>query len=201
MENSIIVENADKANANIESVSNQPPAKYTSAHVANYILKTFFKENIEITPIKLQKLLYICYGWNLAFSNKKLFDEPIQAWKWGPVVPSIYYYYRKMKEVPNNYYVGVFDEEKFDYSSLEMVPIIPEDDEETTDVLKLVLSNYKNKSAFDLVSITHEKESPWDKVYNKDNIPESGKNLPLNDSDIKNRSMKKILDLYPIAQQ
>jgi uncharacterized phage-associated protein len=65
----------------------------------------------------------------------------------------------------------------------------------------LVLSNYKNKSAFDLVSITHEKESPWDKVYNKDNIPESGKNLPLNDSDIKNRSMKKILDLYPIAQQ
>ena len=47
------------------------------------------------TTMKLQKLLYYCQGWHLAWEGVPLFEEPIEAWANGPVVPSIYKRHRK----------------------------------------------------------------------------------------------------------
>jgi uncharacterized phage-associated protein len=35
---------------------------------------------------KLQKLLYYCQGWHLAWTGRPLFSERIEAWDMGPVV-------------------------------------------------------------------------------------------------------------------
>ncbi len=40
--------------------------------------------------MKLHKLLYYAAGWHLGFTGEPLFDEDIEAWQYGPVVPSIY---------------------------------------------------------------------------------------------------------------
>ena len=78
-------------------------ARYTAAHIANYILRYFHVNKKEITHLKLQKLLYIAYGWNLVLNKEhpRLFDESIQAWKLGPVIPSVYYYYKNKKLLPH----------------------------------------------------------------------------------------------------
>ena len=46
-------------------------------------------EEFDVTPLKLQKLLYYCQGYALAFTGKPLFLEPIEAWRFGPVVNNI----------------------------------------------------------------------------------------------------------------
>lgn len=167
-------------------------AKYTIAHVANYILQYFFVYKKEITPLKLQKLLYIAYGWNLVLNkeNPRLFDEPIVAWKYGPVVPSIYYYFRDKTDdknrIEDNMYVASFDEENgnIDYN----VAIIPDSDIETRRIINAVLDRYGEQTGEDLVNKLHEKGSPWDKVYNKNGVEGSGKNSVLNDYEIAERS-------------
>ena len=55
--------------------------------VAQYILE---KLNTEITTIKLQKFVYYCQAWSLVWTETPLFEEEIQAWANGPVVPALY---------------------------------------------------------------------------------------------------------------
>ena len=57
----------------------------------NYIIKILNKKVVtDLTNLKLQKLLYCAYGVHLALFSEKLFNDQIQAWKLGPVVPIIY---------------------------------------------------------------------------------------------------------------
>ena len=46
------------------------------------------------TTMKLQKLLYYCQGWHLAWDGVLLFDAKIEAWANGPVVYEIYELHR-----------------------------------------------------------------------------------------------------------
>jgi uncharacterized phage-associated protein len=46
-------------------------------------------------PLKLQKLLYYVQAWSLAWRDRPLFEEPIEAWQYGPVVEQIYQRYKK----------------------------------------------------------------------------------------------------------
>ena len=54
--------------------------------VAKYILA----KTGEITAMKLQKLVYYSQAWSLVWDENPLFDEDIQAWANGPVVPALY---------------------------------------------------------------------------------------------------------------
>lgn len=47
-----------------------------------------------VTPLALQKLLYYAQGWHLAARDEPLFDEALEAWRLGPVVPKIYCRFR-----------------------------------------------------------------------------------------------------------
>ena len=54
--------------------------------VASYILQ----QRGSMTTMKLQKLCYYSQAWNLAWDEKPLFHEPIQAWANGPVVYALF---------------------------------------------------------------------------------------------------------------
>ncbi len=47
-----------------------------------------------MTNMKLQKMLYYQQGFHLAAFDTPLFDDEIEAWMYGPVVPSVYEHYR-----------------------------------------------------------------------------------------------------------
>ena len=60
-------------------------------HVARYFLwLSVESEPTPLTQLHLHKLLYYAQGWSLAAWGERLFDEAIQAWRHGPVVPSVY---------------------------------------------------------------------------------------------------------------
>jgi uncharacterized phage-associated protein len=165
--------------------------KYSPAHVANYFLWRAWRENIEITPMKLIKLVYIAYGWNLVINNdEKLFEEPIFAWEYGPVIKSIYHEFKRFgsKPISKDNYAADFN---INTGELLSVPIVPGNDEDTIDILNAEWQNYKNKSGPELSRITHKPGSAWCKAWNNG----EGKNAILDDNEIKIRSLEAINSL------
>lgn len=119
--------------------------------VAKYFLLKAAQEGEPITQLKLQKLVYIAYVQAL-LKGIKLFDEPIQAWPNGPVIPSLY---QKLK----GYGYNPIDE-KFYLPNSEKI------EDELNPALSLlseVFEEYAPKSAFELVAITHN-DGAWSKA-------------------------------------
>src|SRR5688572_102804 len=58
----------------------------TALDVAAYILE----KAGPMTAMKLQKLVYYAQAWSLVWDEKPMFEDPIEAWASGPVVPTLY---------------------------------------------------------------------------------------------------------------
>jgi uncharacterized phage-associated protein len=163
--------------------------KYTAFHIANYFLWRAWEEGIEITPLKLIKLVYIAYGWNLVLNNERpiLFEEKIETWKYGFVIPSIYHEFKKFgkNQILQNDYAAILDMNTWE---LDSVPMVDENDKSTLTILSAEWSNYKNNSGEELSNITHGLNGAWDKAYDNG----KGVNSVLDDKDIKERALKGI---------
>lgn len=112
----------------------------------------FFLSKASMSPKKLQKLLYYAYGWTLALLNEnvddihsRLFEDPIEAWIHGPVIPSVYVQFKEYgwNNIPK---VMDFDESVF--------PL------EVLDVLNQVWDVYGGYSGNQLEAFSH-REDPW----------------------------------------
>lgn len=65
---------------------------YKALDIANELLR-LAENNDEgdlMSNLKLQKMLYYQQGFHLAYFGTPLFDEEIEAWMYGPVVPEVY---------------------------------------------------------------------------------------------------------------
>ena len=65
---------------------------------AAFLIVYSAKQSCPISNLKLQKLLYFAQCYALISENRKLFDEPIEAWAFGPVVPDVYILYKQYGE-------------------------------------------------------------------------------------------------------
>lgn len=137
------------------------PVTYTPQHIANYFLERAEDDGIPMSPLKLIKLVYIAYGWNIALTSKKLFDEDIEAWQHGPVIPSLYHEFKHFKSKSIDEWAEHFDMD----TGEACVPHVNASDTETNLVLSKVWAAYSRFSAWALREKTHEDDGPWKKVY------------------------------------
>ncbi|MFT4967597.1 MAG: putative phage-associated protein [Candidatus Deianiraeaceae bacterium] len=144
-----------------------PQAKYTPQQVANYFIEQARRQGVELTKIKLMKLVYISYAWYLYFTDQDLFDEKIEAWEYGPVIPAI-------RDKINENIEGNIIQDYIDGEDTK----IPKEDFQTDEFLRITVNCiwdlYKNTTPFKLVGILHEEGSAWKAVYEKN------KNNPIN---------------------
>lgn len=63
----------------------------TAVEVAEYIVGICIKDKKAITNMQLQKLLYCVQERFLRETREPAFDDSIEAWGFGPVVPTTYY--------------------------------------------------------------------------------------------------------------
>jgi uncharacterized phage-associated protein len=68
--------------------------QYSALTIAKWFIAWAEAEEEELSNLKLQKLLYYAQGHHLARFGHALFEEPIQAWSHGPVVPGVYHEYK-----------------------------------------------------------------------------------------------------------
>lgn len=68
---------------------------YNVLDIANKLLFLADDGNGELmSNMKLQKMLYYQQGYHLALFDKPLFEEDLEAWMYGPVVPVVYEHYK-----------------------------------------------------------------------------------------------------------
>jgi uncharacterized phage-associated protein len=132
-----------------------------SLAIANYFIKKSLDEGEELTPMKLLKLVYIAHGWYLGLNGTALLDEGVEAWRYGPVVPSVY---REFKKYGNNQI------SQLGYIFTDQMQIVtPMADENKIQFLDKIWDVYKKYNGLELSTLTHEPGTPWDIVWNTEN--------------------------------
>lgn len=151
---------------------------YTAIDIANFFidLANSDKEGY-ITNMKVNKLVYFAQGWSLVRYGRRLFEEPIEAWLHGPVIPSVYQAFKQYGKNNIDAVCGEYDPDTFSADDL--------------DLLADVAIAYAKFDASELRRMTHEPQSPWDKVYVKDK-----NNVITDDSIVADLKSKDIMPKY-----
>jgi len=153
--------------------------------VTNYFIKCSKKEGISLSNLSIQKLVYFAYGWIIAAQNEKLFYDRIEAWQYGPVIPSLYH---QLKQYGRNR----ITQEIMDYDFYEdkfycwkLNPNTP-----TEKWIRKVWNHYKLISSERMVELTHQDGTPW-----RETILKKGFNAEIDDRLIKEHFSEKLSDL------
>ena len=120
---------------------------YSASTIARYFIE---KSNGSKTPMQLNKMTYIAHGWSLAIYNEPLIVENIEAWKYGPVVPILYYEFKR------------FGGEVVPYTPIEETKHIRDDDRA---LLNKIIEVYGKYEGVQLSAMTHQKGTPWRRVW------------------------------------
>jgi phage protein len=126
----------------------------------------------DISLLKLLKLCYFAQGFSLAALNRPIFDDPIEAWQYGPVVPALYHEFKHFKSdkiTKKSEYTYLDDS----YNLISETPILEDDKDKK--IVQLVWKMYGKDTAGELVNITHKRGTPWDLTY----IPKQNNVIPL----------------------
>ena len=127
-------------------------AKHTALDIANVFIQLANSlPNDSIDNLKVNKLCFFAQGWSLAKTGNPLFDEEIQAWDYGPVVPSVYQAYKCYGKDPINKPSYEFDESLLSNDEISLL----------TDVYM----EYGKYTSAALINMTHRKDTPWKEAY------------------------------------
>ena len=124
---------------------------YKAIDIADYFISLYKYDEEHPTNLKLNKLDYFAQGYALARFGEPLFEETIEAWDYGPVVPSIYYAFNKYEKLG----IDKIEEE------------LPKFDEAVEELLLDVARKYGIFTGSRLTSMTHEPGTPWADSYIK----------------------------------
>jgi uncharacterized phage-associated protein len=136
-----------------ENITEKLNKMYNCFDIADYFVKIAKEEGQGIDPMKLLKLTYIAHGWYLGFKDKPLFDNQVQAWKYGTVVPELYHVIKRF----GNRYVDKDTLDLYTENKLET---------EDKNFINTIWKHYKKYSGGELSDKTHEIGTPWQRTYN-----------------------------------
>lgn len=102
-----------------------------------------------LTPLKMQKILYLAQGWSYVWDDTALFDDEFEAWRYGPVNMEVYDVFKKYgrDEIPA-------------FEGNDSVRMTKAERE----TLEAVWDSYATWDAYALVELTH-RQTPWLKNY------------------------------------
>lgn len=122
---------------------------YSAVELSKYIITKCARDNKPISNLQLQKILYFIQKEYLQKKGVPAFDDPIEAWRFGPVVPEAYYFFCGSGAMP---ITDVYEDANIDnVTDRALIDKIVEDKRE--------LSPWK------LVEETHKEGCAWDRVY------------------------------------
>ena len=131
---------------------------YSVKAIANHFIDKGKADKDPLTPMKLLKLVYIAHGWHLAYTDKPLFEDRVEAWKYGPVIPTLYHEFKHYGHNP----IQTYAQEPASFHTTRIEPSKSEGFAEIEQFLDAVWDEYKSHDAIDLSSLTHVSGTPWD---------------------------------------
>lgn len=134
---------------------------YDARAVANFILDLADREGRELTQVSLLKILYFAHGWYLAANGTPLVAQPIEAWRYGPVIKVVRDAFKEYESKPIKNRA-----EKLVLQTGELQVVSSNLSPEDAEFVETVYKQYEKFDAWELSDITHERGSPWDSVWN-----------------------------------
>ncbi|HZI55526.1 MAG TPA: type II toxin-antitoxin system antitoxin SocA domain-containing protein [Verrucomicrobiae bacterium] len=142
---------------------------FPSKVIANEFLELARRDGQDVTPMKLQKLVYLAHGWHLALTGQPLLEERIEAWQFGPVIPALYRDFKRfgsgpVREMASAIALSSAGIARFHYPKLA-------DYAQTDDVvfarklIERIWQVYGEFSAVKLSNASHQAGTPWAQVY------------------------------------
>lgn len=136
-------------------------APYDGRSIANLILDLSDAQKIAITQLKLLKILYYCNGWYLATQGHRLIKQDFEAWDYGPVIRVVRDAFKSFGKKPITNRA-----KKLDIFTGDYVPVPTITNNFDVDFISRVFDMYRHLDAWELSNMTHEKGSPWDRIWN-----------------------------------
>ena len=134
---------------------------YPAFSIAKYFIRKGIDDSRPVTNMKLQKLIYFSHGWHLAYTGEPLIDEFVEAWQYGPVVPSIYHSFKSLGNLPIDKPEFIEHVERTLNGELTRVELSAED----VAFLDDIWQSHKDFTGRELSSITHLEGTPWSRVF------------------------------------
>jgi uncharacterized phage-associated protein len=130
---------------------------FNTRHVLNTLLQRGFREGrTDLSPMKLQKLLFYTQGWHLAITGTPAIDRPFSVWTYGPVVDEVYHDLKGYGSAPVSAYV---------ISPGETQPyVVNPSATQLYQALDIAWEKYIGIPAVNLSAMTHEPGSPWERA-------------------------------------
>ncbi len=120
---------------------------YKAIDIANYIINKCTIDLKPVSNLQLQKILYYVQRESL-WRGKPAFNDIIEAWQFGPVVPEVYYTY-------------------CGFGAMKINLRFKEDIEDNLRIIiDKIVEEKRTLDPWVLVEETHAKGKAWDEVYN-----------------------------------
>ncbi|MFP5528184.1 Panacea domain-containing protein [Peptococcus simiae] len=116
--------------------------------LARYIIYRCYDIGKPISNLQLQQILYFVQVSFLQEEGHLAFAESIEAWQFGPVIPSVYYNFSGYGGLK----IPISEGKYIDFSGRDLVDQV---------CMESTLIE-----AWELLEMSHEKEGAWHRVYN-----------------------------------
>lgn len=119
--------------------------------IAEYMVSICVEDKKPISNLQLQKILYYVQKCYLKKDrNSPAFDDSIEAWQFGPVVPAVYYRFSGFGAMPITF--------KYPYTEFDI-------SQEDLAIIRDITESKRECDPWELVGETHKLGGAWNKVY------------------------------------
>ena len=128
---------------------------YSARAVANTMIELAVKHGIyDLSPMKLQCLLFFIQSWSLKLYNQPLFDDFIERWNCGPMVRDVHNEFNTFGSSPIN---------SLATDALGYQAFIQDHDTMTKELINRIFNVYGGFSATQLSNMTRTQDTAWSK--------------------------------------
>lgn len=163
--------------------------KTNALAVANRFVELSLRDKRPLRLLGLVKRVYIAHGFSLAFLHRGLLDprfDKVEAWKYGPVIPSVYHSFKQYRQNPITDKTVVM-EWGDDNEPHFVAPEVK--DKAALRVIDMVWNRYQYYTDSQIVDLLHQKGTPWELCFI------DGKNVEIPD-ELTEYHYRRILDYY-----
>lgn len=123
---------------------------YSALDLAKYIVTMCVDENHPISNLQLQKILFYIQK-DFLGRDCIAFEEDIEAWTFGPVVPEVYYFYCGNGA------------DQITFPKYDIQPLKAKD----KNYVDAIVREKRMQNPWKLVDDTHKQGGAWSRIYNK----------------------------------
>jgi uncharacterized phage-associated protein len=145
---------------------------YDVRSIANFVLDLAKRDGREVSNLVINKVVFFLHAHYLVHYGRPLVSAKIEAWELGPVFRELYKEFKEFDRRPITKEAERLNPESGNREICR--DTLPLDE---CEFLASITKKYIQLSPTALVALSHEKDGPWDQVWNHDTPTNASMNI------------------------